>query len=274
MSRHQSAPWLLAFSTITVLTLLVGGNAVIEWAERRGAVNTQIPGEVVQTVDEPIFEEDGPWYRTSTYGQGSVVSSRFSRDKEQRWRMFVLGGSFAMGTPYVNGEEPQSGSEGGIASWLQGNLSARFPESIEIVNAAAGGQDSRRVLEIGRETLELQPDLLLIAMGNNEGNLGEDRVRANLSKVRRQHRASLLDGDVSCLTNDVVAKIFFDVARRQIVGGEFLHPQLGARNCREGSDVFPSNKDLNSLSSDSQLFRQIAFVELHQEHGQKGQNAG
>jgi lysophospholipase L1-like esterase len=183
LSRHQSAPWLLAFSTITVLTLLVGGNAVIEWAERRGAVNTQIPGEVVQTVDEPIFEEDGPWYRTSTYGQGSVVSSRFSRDKEQRWRMFVLGGSFAMGTPYVNGEEPQSGSEGGIASWLQGNLSARFPESIEIVNAAAGGQDSRRVLEIGRETLELQPDLLLIAMGNNEGNLGEDRVRANLRKL-------------------------------------------------------------------------------------------
>jgi len=183
VSRRQSAPWLLSFSIITVLVLLVGGNAAIEWAERRGAVNTQIPGELVQTVDEPIFEEDGPWYRTSTYGQGSVISSRFARDKERRWRMFVLGGSFAMGTPYVNGEEPQAGSEGGISSWLQGNLSARFPEQIEIVNAAAGGQDSRRVLEIGREVLKLQPDLLLIAMGNNEGNLGEDRVRAQLRKL-------------------------------------------------------------------------------------------
>jgi len=171
------------FSAVTVVVILAAGNMLIEWAERRGALDTQIPGEMVQSVDEPIFEEEGPWYRTSTYGQGSVVSSRFARDKGPGWRIFVLGGSFAMGTPYVNGEEPQSGSEGGIASWLQGNLSARFPGQVEVINAAAGGQDSRRVIEIAREVLALQPDLLFVATGNNEGNLGEDRVRAQLRKL-------------------------------------------------------------------------------------------
>jgi len=184
MTQRRSTLRLLSFSALTAVIVLAAGNMLIEWAERRGALDTQIPGEIVQSVDEPIYEADGPWYRTSTYGEGSVISSRFARDKgPTRWRIFVLGGSFAMGTPYVNGELPQSGSEGGIASWLQGNLSARFPDQIEVVNAAAGGQDSRRVIEIAREVLALQPDLLLIATGNNEGNLGEGRVRSQLRKL-------------------------------------------------------------------------------------------
>tara|TARA_Y100001968_G_scaffold328792_1_gene376660 strand:+ start:705 stop:2180 length:1476 start_codon:yes stop_codon:yes gene_type:complete len=183
LRKKTSLARLLAFAALTATASLWVGNELIEWLERRGTIDTQIQGEQVQSVDEAVFETKGPWYQTSTYGEGSLTSSRFARDKGERWRMFVLGGSFAMGTPYVNGEVPQSGSEGGISSWIQADLGARFPGQIEIVNAAAGGQDSRRVLEIGAEVMRLDPDVLLIAMGNNEGNLGEDQVRQQLRKL-------------------------------------------------------------------------------------------
>lgn len=183
MKRRTSLPWLLAFAAIATILLLTLGNEAVELAERLGLVDTHRPGEAIQSVDEPLFEEQGQWYRTSTYGAGSLVPARFARTKGERWRMFVLGGSFAMGSPYVNGEQPRHGDEGGIPSWLQGTLSARFPDHVEVVNAAAGGQDSRRVVEIAREVLDLDPDLLLIAMGNNEGNLGAGLVRTQLRSL-------------------------------------------------------------------------------------------
>jgi len=183
MSRRSSLAWRIVFASITTVALLVLVNEAVEFAERRGMIDTQRPGETVQSVDEPLFEEQGKWYRTSTYGAGSLLPARFARDKGDRWRMFVVGGSFAMGTPYVNGEQPRQGDEGGIPSWIQGNLSARFPDRVEVVNAAAGGQDSRRVVEIARETLDLEPDLLLVATGNNEGNVAEGMVRNQLRKL-------------------------------------------------------------------------------------------
>jgi len=183
VSRRDSKAWLVAFAAIVTIVLLVLGNEAVELAERMGLLDTQVADEVVQSADEPVFEEQDGWYRTSTYGAGSLVQARFAGDKGERWRMFVLGGSFAMGTPYVNGEQPQHGDEGGIPSWVQGNLSARYPNRVEVVNAAAGGQDSRRVVEISRQALGLEPDLLLVAMGNNEGNLDAGRVRSQLRKL-------------------------------------------------------------------------------------------
>jgi len=183
MKRRTSLPWLIAFAALATTLLLTLGNEAVEQAERLGLVDTHRPGEAIQSVDEPLFEEQGQWYRTSTYGAGSLLPARFARDKGERWRMFVLGGSFAMGSPYVNGEQPRHGDEGGIPSWVQGNLSARFPDHVEVVNAAAGGQGSRRVVEIAREVLDLDPDLLLIATGNNEGNLGAGRVRTQLRSL-------------------------------------------------------------------------------------------
>ncbi|HCP48147.1 MAG TPA: hypothetical protein DIU15_19065 [Deltaproteobacteria bacterium] len=182
--REPSLARRIAFTAIIVVSVLWVANRGVEWSERRGYVDTQRPAETVQFLDEPAFELDGHTFRTSSYGEGTLVSSEFAANKADRFRVFVLGGSFAMGTPYVNGESPQHGMEGGIASWLQAHLSHRFPQStLELVNAAAGGQNARRVREIALEVLELEPDLLLVATGNNEGNLDPSLVQAELRKL-------------------------------------------------------------------------------------------
>jgi len=169
---------------LVATALLWAANQGVEWSERQGFVDTHRPAEAVQFLDEPVFELDGTTFRTSSYGEGTLVSSEFAAHKDDRFRVFVLGGSFAMGTPYVNGETPQHGAEGGIASWLQAHLSHRYPTTTtEFVNAAAGGQNSRRVREIALEVLELEPDLLLVATGNNEGNLDPSFVQAELRKL-------------------------------------------------------------------------------------------
>ena len=174
----------LLFAALATLAVLGIANTVVEWAESQALVDTHRPDDGVQFKDEPVYEQKGEWFRTSTYGNGSLIESRFAANKGDRWRMFVLGGSFAMGTPYVAGETPRHGDEGGIPSWIQARLAEAFPNAgIEVVNAAAGGQNSRRVREIALEVLQLQPDVLLVATGNNEGSLDPSLVRSQLQEL-------------------------------------------------------------------------------------------
>jgi hypothetical protein len=94
-------------------------------------------------------------------------------------RIYVLGGSMAMGSPFVvqgrgAGEELFGllgiPNEGGISTWIEAYLQAAAPDRpIRVVNAAAGGRDSAVVLTILEEILAVgEPDLLLVLSGNNE----------------------------------------------------------------------------------------------------------
>lgn len=67
-----------------------------------------------------------------------MFTSRFPKKKPpDTLRIFVTGGSFAMGTPVtlMNIDE----RFGGIGEWMRDELRMRYPQrSIEVINAAAG----------------------------------------------------------------------------------------------------------------------------------------
>lgn len=182
----------LAFALVAVLGLLVLANVVVEWAESRSLLNTHRPDDVVQFLDEQVYERDGEWYRTSKYARTDILDSRFPVEKGDAWRMFLVGGSFAMGVPYTDSRRPENERDGmsptpidggGIASWVRVQLATMYPDSpIEVINAGASGQNSRRVREIALEVLKLDPDVLLIATGNNEGNLDPGLLRSQLQE--------------------------------------------------------------------------------------------
>jgi len=91
-------------------------------------------------------------------------------------RVFVLGESAAMGTP-----DPAFG----FARILETMLRRCFPgRSVEVVNAAMRGINSHVITQIARECAALDPDLLVVYVGNNEFN-GLYGPRTSLSFLGR-----------------------------------------------------------------------------------------
>lgn len=86
---------------------------------------------------------------------------RMDRKKpDGTYRIFVLGGSAARGTP-----EPRLG----FGRILQVMLEEAFPgREFEVVNTAMVAVNSHVVLRAARECLAYEPDLLVVYMGNNE----------------------------------------------------------------------------------------------------------
>lgn len=100
-------------------------------------------------------------------------------------RIVVLGESAAMGTPNV---------AFGLPRMLAAVLAQRFPEArFEVVNAAMTAINSHAVRLIARDCAALEPDVVVVYMGNNEvvgpfgpgsvfgsSHLGLSTIRANL----------------------------------------------------------------------------------------------
>lgn len=79
---------------------------------------------------------------------------------EDTIRVFVLGGSAAMGTP-----DPSFG----LARVLEVMLRSSFPDHrVEVINAAMRGINSHVVLPIARQCAQLEPDVFVVYVGNNE----------------------------------------------------------------------------------------------------------
>lgn len=170
-------PRKLLFAAVTVGALLAGANAAVEWLEGRGAMDTHRVDDVVQFVNEPLFERDGEHWRTSAYARQTMVSSRVARAKpEDTWRAFLLGGSFMMGTPYVHQDHDEE-RPGGIATWLRARLQPSPGGVVEIVNLASGAASSQRVARVAEQAVQLDPDVLVLATCNNEGEYPPSRIR-------------------------------------------------------------------------------------------------
>ena len=79
---------------------------------------------------------------------------------EGTYRIFVLGGSAAMGTP---------DAAFGLSRHLEAILGDRYPgTTFEVLNAAMTAINSHVVRIIASDCLALDPDLLVIYLGNNE----------------------------------------------------------------------------------------------------------
>ena len=178
--RRLSRGKLLVFSAITTVAALAGANVLIEWLGERGAVDLHRPDDAVQFVEEALFAEADGRTVTTAYAQESMVPSSFATDKGDGWRTFLLGGSFAMGTPYSHQEDGRE-TPGGIASFWRAGMRARYPgRGIDVINLGAGGEDSHRVKRIVEEALRQDPDVLVIASCNNEGNASPGAMREYL----------------------------------------------------------------------------------------------
>ena len=180
----------LLFAVLVTAAVLFGLNQGVQWAEERELLSTHRSDDAVQFVEAPLFEKDADTYSTTDYAENSIAPNSFRADKGDGWRLFVLGGSFIMGSPYIDLADSSAmpvataDEETGIPGWLQAKLSStNAPRLIEVVNAAAGGQNSGRVKDIATEVLALQPDALFVCSGNNEGTIDPSRIREQLQRL-------------------------------------------------------------------------------------------
>jgi tetratricopeptide (TPR) repeat protein len=83
------------------------------------------------------------------------------------YRIFCLGGSTTVGYPYW--------FNGSFSSFLRDRLRATFPDrEIEVINVGMTATNSHTVLDVTRELVSYEPDLLIVYDGHNEfyGALG------------------------------------------------------------------------------------------------------
>ncbi|MDP8256386.1 MAG: hypothetical protein P9M14_11610 [Candidatus Alcyoniella australis] len=159
----------LLFALIPLLALLVGVTLLLDTLERAELIDTEVPDDTVAYLAGPAYkleqaDDDRAYY---VIADRTLLPQRFATPKEPGvFRLFILGGSFALGSPYVVNEP----TPGGIDSWVREELAARFPSlRIEVINSACGAQNSFRVKQIFHDVIEFEPDALLVVMGNNEG---------------------------------------------------------------------------------------------------------
>jgi len=183
--RERSTLRDLVFAAITVGVVLFALNALVERLEDRGVVETYRPDDAVQFVDGELFEvQPEPMYVSTDYARDTgMVPSRFRVNKGNGWRLFAVGGSFMMGSPYTfqgHGAE----LPGGIPSWLRKDLEQRGPRvPTEVVNFGVGGQNSHRVADIVEQVVKYAPDELVVGTCNNEGALPPTRMREQLREL-------------------------------------------------------------------------------------------
>jgi tetratricopeptide (TPR) repeat protein len=104
---------------------------------------------------------------------------------ENTFRIFVLGGSAAFGTP---------DTAFSFARVLEAMLAQQFPDTrFEVVNTGMVAINSHVVYRIARECRRFQPDLFIVYMGNNEvvGPYGPGTALLNFQRSLRMIRAQI-----------------------------------------------------------------------------------
>jgi len=150
--------------------------------ERRKIITTQRPDDLVAYPPVDFIKlqkgENGPMVH---FDDPFMVSFPFPAKKAPGTiRIFIAGESFAMGSPYLtqNSRTPEGGD---LPGWLEAIMKDRFPSMrFEVICAAAGAQNSARVLAIVESLVRLEPDIIVTATGNNEGFVPVTSLNENL----------------------------------------------------------------------------------------------
>ncbi len=100
-------------------------------------------------------------YVTSPHFTGHLNRQTFRRDKQPGvTRIFVVGDSAAYAWPYTE--------EYGFSGYIRRALDKAYPGRFEVVNAAGMSYGSHRVLDVLKDVILHEPDLVIIYSGNNE----------------------------------------------------------------------------------------------------------
>ena len=176
LSRGQRVRYVLYAAAVTVAFFLIL-DGVIVWLERRGAIETGQEGDRTwSATGDPWMDAGDGWYKPAKGGAQLLPEARFRKEKGDRFRVFIVGGSFVMGVPYTD--------VGSIPYWLRTELAARYPgRPIEVVNAAQSAQNSSVVAHIAEYALGYEPDLIVVATCNNEGTLPPSKATQRLQKL-------------------------------------------------------------------------------------------
>ncbi|NLH50265.1 MAG: tetratricopeptide repeat protein [Myxococcales bacterium] len=174
----------LFFALVLTAAVLGAATLIVAFLEARGWIDTQRPEDrVAYPPVDWLRLEDGPHGKVYRLTDANMVASTFPLRKEPGVvRVFVTGESFAMGTPYAHQDRAKN-LGGDLPNWIRALLETRFPSRrFEVVNAAAGAQNSTRVAEIARQLVRLDTDLLILATGNNEGYVPPTQYNALLHR--------------------------------------------------------------------------------------------
>ena len=162
----------LLFALVPLAALLVAATLILSQLEKRKVIVTERPDDSVLYAPayplEKIRNDRGEeMYRLSGYNM--LTATIPVRKGPRTCRVVVAGESFILGLPYFNPTGNSLGC-GDIPQWVQAELELRYPTwRFEVINAGAGGRTSHGVGEIVEALLEAQPDVVVVATGNNEG---------------------------------------------------------------------------------------------------------
>jgi len=160
-----------------------------------GILTMVIIETLLVTTDSPNynshFVKKGLYY-FSVYPE--MVKDKFLVEKNDNgFRIFILGGSEAMGSPYVNQQNSiydelggllKMPNEGGISTWIEQYLEKLYPNiHIEVINAAKGGAPLAESTHTFNDIIKMgNADLVIILSGNNERNPSEVNDEHELNK--------------------------------------------------------------------------------------------
>ena len=166
------------FAIVVVVFLLVFVTIILGQLEKRKVVDSS--GEQEQVVHLPkdwLYTEDTASGTVYRFNDKYMLRRSFPVTKAAGTvRIVLTGESFMMGSPWVI-QDGNPNITGGIPDWLQAEFAWRFPSArFEIINAAVGAQNSTRVREIVERMVQVEPDLMIVATGNNEGYVPPSRV--------------------------------------------------------------------------------------------------
>ena len=178
-----------------------------------------------------LFERQGPIYRTARARQPFFSPQQFPVQKPPaRFRIFCFGGSTVYGHPYQ--------SETAFPKWLELELAASVPRrTFEAINCGGISYASYRLAPIVKEVLQYQPDLIVVATGENE--FLEDRTYLPIKS--RSRLAAWLEDNAYSLRVFNLARNFFRGLQHKPAHGDLgekgsstlsreVQPRLDARS--------------------------------------------
>ena len=145
----------------------------------------------------PLFERDGANYHTAKAREPFVSFQEFPAKKSSNtFRVFCFGGSTVYGHPYL--------SDTAFPKWLEIELSARVTNrTFDVINCGGVSYASYRIAPLVREVIQYQPDLIIVATGENE--FLEDRTYhsiKNRSRARRWIEDTLQSSRIVSIARD------------------------------------------------------------------------
>ena len=154
----------ILFTTITVVVIPLLFFVLLEGILRLAGVGTHFDYfNEIEINDEVYFQENinfADQFYPPSLNVGPLQNTFIKKPSDDRLRVFVLGGSAAMGFPHKNH---------GVDRLLAAQLNALFPDNdVEVINTAMTSVNSHVVHQVAETLPANSADFAVILMGNNE----------------------------------------------------------------------------------------------------------